>query len=107
MFLTLAVPYFVRVWEERRDVLPLTLAIATVALLLLKWQTHYGFDYRPDEVLPLLAELVAFALYVVYTAGVFSLVIGILRPWRGDWLGATRLGRTGGQATVRGQSPER
>ncbi len=30
---------------------------------------------------PLLADAVAFALYVAYTAGVFSLVIGILGPW--------------------------
>jgi hypothetical protein len=72
MFLTLAVPYFLRGWEERRNALSLSLAVATVALMLLKWQTHYGLEYRRDELVPLLAELVGFTLFTAYAIGIFS-----------------------------------
>ena len=60
VFLVLAVPFFVSKWERTRDRASLLLASITVALLWSKWQVHYGFDYRPREVIPLLAEVFAF-----------------------------------------------
>ena len=79
IFLTLAVPYFVQGWEARGHRPSLWLALATVALLLAKWQTHYGFDYRSSEILPTAAELLAFALFVTYSIGLLSYAVTLVK----------------------------
>jgi hypothetical protein len=79
IFLTLTIPYFVQGWEARRHRASLWLALATLALLLAKWQTHYGFDYRSGEVLPIAAEVLGFALFVTYSIGLFSYAVTLVK----------------------------
>jgi len=79
IFLTLVIPYFVQGWEAHGHRPSLWLGLATLALLLAKWQTHYGFAYRRSELLPVAAELLAFALFVTYSIGLFSYAVTLAK----------------------------
>ena len=79
VFLVLSIPLFVSRWESTRDRHWLLLAILVLGLLWSKWQVHYGWDYRPRETLPLLAELLAFALFLAFSTALIGYMIVMIK----------------------------
>jgi hypothetical protein len=81
IFLLLALPLFVDAWERYGRRPWLAMSFLTVALLLAKWQTHYGFYFRPRDWTALMSDLLAFGMFLAYAVGVLSYLFSLVtRP---------------------------